>query len=57
MDVTEFTASEPSSLANWSGEVYAAVRGVHLTEPEWRALFDFGVELAVRRGDLDGCGR
>jgi len=54
VDIDSLLGSEPGSLANWSGEVYARVRGVHLTEPEWRAIFEFGVELAVRRGDLDG---
>lgn len=53
MNLATFTASEPSSLANWSGDVYRRVRGVHLTESEWRALFEFGVELALRRGELD----
>ncbi len=54
MDVASFIDSEPGSLANWSGEVYARVRGVHLTEAEWRALYEFGVGVAVGRGDLDG---
>lgn len=53
-DITDLTATEPPVVASWAHRVYDRVRGEHLTDLEWRALFEFGVDTSLRRGDLDG---
>lgn len=54
MDIADLLTAEPASLASWTHRAYDRVRGTHLTEREWRDLFEFGVTAALGRRDMDG---
>lgn len=54
MDIADLLASEPPVIASWAYRVYDRIQRQHLSEPEWRALFEFGVDASLRRRDMAG---
>lgn len=54
MDIADLLAAEPPVIASWAYRVYERIRRQPLPEPDWRALFEFGLELSLSRRDMVG---
>ena len=54
MDIADLLATEPPVIASWAYRIYERIRREPLPEAEWRALFEFGIELSLRRRDMVG---
>lgn len=54
MDINDLLAEQPPVIARWAYRVYDRIQRQPLPEPDWRALFEFGVDASLRRRDMAG---
>ena len=54
MEIADLLATDPPVLASGAYRVYERIRRQPLLEADWRALFEFGIEAALRRRDMVG---
>ena len=54
MEIADLLATEPASIAPWAYRVYERIRRQPLPDEEFRALFERGIEVSLRRHDMVG---
>ncbi len=53
-DINDLIAAPPTDLPTWAHHAYLRIRGRHLPDHHWRALYNFGIDLALQRRDMPG---